>query len=87
MGRHMQEGVDAIQANARRAAGIPMPRQIRRRDSERRTHVILTEQCHACGCTNAWAIHRERVQIGAPRCEYCGTMRRRIGATLGTTHL
>lgn len=83
----MHEGVDAVQANARRAAGIPMPRVVRRRDSERRAHVILTEQCHACGMTNAWAIHREQVKIGAPRCEYCGAMRRRIRLPAGTTHL
>lgn len=78
MGHHMHEGVDAVQANARRAAGIAMPRQIRRQDAERRTHVILTEQCHACGCTNAWAIDREKAPKGDPRCEFCGVARRKV---------
>jgi len=87
MAHHRLEGVDAVQANARRAAGIAMPRQIRRHDEARRSFAIIAEQCHACGCTNAWAIDRDVVQRRVPRCDWCGTARQRIVASTGTTHL
>lgn len=61
-------GVDAHQLRAREAAGI-QTRVAPPKVAQKRVNILVTVECQACGCTNAWPCDAKQA---AKVCAFCG---------------
>lgn len=70
-----REGIDSVQARAREAAGMFVPRAPTPKVTEKMVGSIFTIECLHCGCTNAWP---EGARAKDRHCSYCGKAPKRF---------